>query len=117
MLIENKNNLPSSTKFVEDHKFCAANISYHQRKTFWEIFATFNFAIVFLVVQVKSQKSKVTSILAAACNQVTLRVYRVFSRDAMPAMLVSPANPPGIELYYHANVFFCFCGKTRLLIT
>ena len=33
------------------------------------------------------------------------------------AMLVSPTNPPGIELYYHANVFFCFGGNTRLLIT
>ena len=27
------------------------------------------------------------------------------------AMLVSPTNPPGIELCYHANVFFCFGGK------
>ena len=56
------------------------------------------------------------------------RVYRVFSRDVtaamlvsqnkgMAAMLVSPTNPLGIELYYHANVFFCFGGKTRLLIT
>ena len=55
-------------------------------------------------------------------------VYRVFSRDVtaamlvsqnkgMAAMLVSPTNPLGIELYYHANVFFCFGGKTRLLIT
>ena len=53
---------------------------------------------------------------------------RVFSRDVMVAMLVSlnkgtaavlvsPTNPPGIELYYHANLFFCFGGKTRLLIT
>ena len=33
------------------------------------------------------------------------------------AILVSPTNPPGIELFYHANVFFCFGGKTRLLIT
>ena len=22
-----------------------------------------------------------------------------------------------VDLYYHANVFFCFGGKTRLLIT
>ena len=52
----------------------------------------------------------------------------VFSRDVtaaplvslnkgMATMLVSPTNPLGIELYYHANVFFCFGGKTRLLIT
>lgn len=32
-------------------------------------------------------------------------------------MLVSLTIPPGIELYYHANAFFCFGGKTRLLIT
>ena len=54
--------------------------------------------------------------------------YRVFSRDVTAAMLVSlnkgtaamlvsPTNPPGIELYYHANLFFCFGGKTSLPIT
>ena len=53
---------------------------------------------------------------------------RLFSRDVTAAMLVSlnkgavvmlmsPSNPPGIGLYYNANVFFCFGGKTRLLIT
>ena len=26
----------------------------------------------------------------------------------MVAMLVSRSNPPGIESYYYANVFFCF---------
>ena len=31
-------------------------------------------------------------------------------------MLVYPTNPLGIELYYHANVFYCFGGKTWLLI-
>ena len=37
----------------------------------------------------------------------------------MMAMLVHPlgTNPLGIELYYRAHVFFCFGGKTRLLIT
>ena len=55
-------------------------------------------------------------------------LYIVFSRDFTAAMLVSlnketaamlvyPTYPLGIELYYHANVFFCFGGKTRLLIT
>ena len=54
--------------------------------------------------------------------------YRVFSHDVIWAMLVSlnkgtaamlvpSINPPGIELYCYANVFFCFGGKTRLLIT
>ena len=54
--------------------------------------------------------------------------YRVFSRDVTAAMLVSlnketaamlvsPTKPPGIELYYHANLFFCFGGKTSLPIT
>ena len=52
---------------------------------------------------------------------------RVFSRDVtvamlvtlnkgMAAMLVSPINPPGIELYSYANVFFCFGWKTCSLI-
>ena len=43
--------------------------------------------------------------------------YRVFSRDVTAPMLVSPTNPPRIELYYHANAFLCFGGKTGLLIT
>ena len=41
----------------------------------------------------------------------------VFLNNGTAAMLVSPTNPPGIELYYHANVFFCFGEKTSLLIT
>ena len=43
--------------------------------------------------------------------------YRVFSRDVTAAMLVYTTNPPGIELYYHANDFSCFGGKTRFLIS
>ena len=43
--------------------------------------------------------------------------YRVFSRDVTAAMLMYPTNPPGIDLYYHADVFSCFGGQTRLLIT
>ena len=65
---------------------------------------------------------------------------RVFSRDVMSAMLVSlnkkkrrpywfppnkkkgghigvPTNPPGIELYSHADIFFCFSWKTCSFIT
>ena len=53
---------------------------------------------------------------------------RVFSRDVTAAMLVSlnkgtaamlvsPTNPLGIELYSYANVFFCFGWKTCSLIT
>ena len=33
------------------------------------------------------------------------------------AMLESLPNPPGIYLYYYANVFFCFRWKTCLLVT
>ena len=29
--------------------------------------------------------------------------------NEMAAMLVSRSNPPGIESYYYANFFFCFC--------
>ena len=39
---------------------------------------------------------------------------RVYSRDVTGAMLVSSNNPPGIELYYHANVFFCFGRKNKV---
>ena len=31
------------------------------------------------------------------------------------AMLVSPINPPGIELFSYANVFFCFGHKFAYL--
>ena len=32
----------------------------------------------------------------------------VYLNKGTAAMLVSPRNPPGIELYSYANVFFCF---------
>ena len=41
----------------------------------------------------------------------------VSPNNEMAAMLVSRPNPPGIESYYYANVFFCFRWKTWLLIT
>ena len=54
--------------------------------------------------------------------------YRVFTSDVTSAMLVylnnrtaamlvSPTNPLGIELFYHATLFLCFRGKRWLLIT
>ena len=54
--------------------------------------------------------------------------YSRFSHDVTAAMLeplnketaamLEPwPNPPGIQLYYYANVFFCFRWKTWLLIT
>ena len=51
------------------------------------------------------------------CYVAKILENRVFSRDVTAAMLVFPSNPPGIELYCHGNVFFCFGGKTTLLIT
>ena len=38
----------------------------------------------------------------------------VFLNKETAAMLVSPTNPPGIELYYHVNVFFCFRWKNKV---
>ena len=35
----------------------------------------------------------------------------VSPNNEMAAMLVSRSNPPGIESYYYANVFFCFVEK------
>ena len=32
----------------------------------------------------------------------------VSTNNKMAAMLVSRSNPPGIDSYYYANVFFCF---------
>ena len=46
--------------------------------------------------------------------EITPACNRVFSCGIMAAVLVSlnkgTANLPGIELCYHANIFFCFCG-------
>ena len=67
-------------------------------------------------------------------DQISSRSYikgehnRVFSRDVTAAMLVSlnketaamlvtPTNPPGFELFSYANAFFCFALKTCSLIT
>ena len=69
--------MPSATKFatLQEHKFRAANInSYHQRKTFWEIFATFNFFIVLLAAQI-NRKIESDIDFSGTCDQVnTLRV-------------------------------------------
>ena len=46
-----------------------------------------------------------------------LECFRVSLNKGTAAMLVSPTNPPGTELYSYANVFFCFGWKTFLLIT
>ena len=35
----------------------------------------------------------------------------VFLNNGTAAMLVYPTNPPGIELYYDANVFFVSVEK------
>ena len=40
----------------------------------------------------------------------------VSPNNEMAAMLAR-SNPPGIESYYYANVFFCFRWKTWMLIT
>lgn len=42
--------------------------------------------------------------------------YRVFWSDVTAAMCVSQTNPPGIELYPYANVFFSLTWKACSLI-
>ena len=55
-------------------------------------------------------------------------VYRAFSPDVtaamlvfqnkeMAAMMVCQTNPPGIELYFSTNTFFCFSNPIWLLVT
>ena len=39
----------------------------------------------------------------------------MFLKNRTAATLVYPTNPLGIELYYRANVFLCFRGKTDLV--
>ena len=51
------------------------------------------------------------------CLSSLVSLYRAFSSDVSEAMLLSPTNRPGIELYCYAKVFFCFGRKTRSSIT
>ena len=39
----------------------------------------------------------------------------VFQNKEMPAMMVYQTNPPGIELYFYANTFFCFSNPIDLI--
>ena len=39
---------------------------------------------------------------------ISKKAYSWISHDVTAAMLVSRSNPPGIECYCYANVFFCF---------
>ena len=41
----------------------------------------------------------------------------VFQNKGMAAMMVYQTNPPGIELYFYANTFFCFSNPIWLLVT
>ena len=41
----------------------------------------------------------------------------VFQNKEMAAMMVYQTNPPGIELYFYANTFFCFGNPIWLLVT
>ena len=59
----------------ENNKFWSANIkSCHQRKTFWEIFATFKFSIVLLAAHV-NRKIESDMEFSGRRDQVTLCVY------------------------------------------
>ena len=48
-------------------------------------------------------------------RDVTAAMF-VFLNKGIATMLVILTNPLGIEIYYHAKIFFSFGGKTRLLI-
>ena len=55
-------------------------------------------------------------IIVAVFSSDLMVAMLVFLNNERAAVLVYPTNPLGIELYYHANIFFSFAGKTRLLI-
>ena len=50
-------------------------------------------------------------------HQLLCPVSMVFSGHVTSAILVSPINPPGLQLCSYANAFFCFSWKTCSLIT
>ena len=41
----------------------------------------------------------------------------VFQNKEMAAMMVYQTNPPGNEIYFSANTFFCFSYPILLLVT
>ena len=41
----------------------------------------------------------------------------VFQSKEIAAMMVYQTKPPGIELYFYANTFFCFKNPIWLLVT
>ena len=65
----------------------------------------FSFIYLLLLIVVKNQMFMKTAAMLLYLNNGTT------------AKMVYPTNPPGIELYYHANIYLCFGEKTRLLIT
>ena len=48
---------------------------------------------------------------------VVMVAMLVFQKKEMAAMILYQANPPGIELYFCANAFFCFSNTIWLLVT
>ena len=106
----------------------------------WKIYRIHSFQDKFLLLVSHIYKyykryifpSRYLAVVPMVIEKLLLKVitpqYRVFSRDVTAAMLVSlnkgtaamlvsQSNPPGIELYSYANVFFCFGRKTCSLIT
>ena len=88
------------------------------------------------IVQYRIKRYKASLFYITSTRRINISVfnvapkeYRVFSRDVTAAMLVflnkgtaamlvSPTNSPGIELYSNAKVFFFFVKKKkRSLIT
>ena len=56
--------------------------------------------------------NRMAAMLVSLNNRTAAMLVSLNNRTA--AMLLSPTNHPGIELYYHANVFFCFGGKNKV---
>ena len=54
-------------------------------------------------------------VLISVRKCLLMECFHVTSR--WPCWCPQLIRTPGIELYYNARVFFCFDGKTRLLIT
>ena len=86
----------------QQHNFYTGNIkSYHQRKTFWEIFAAFNFSIVLLAAQV-NRKIEVTSNSPTA----VIKLPCVFTNNSRHKGYICVKMMAKRRIFVFANFFF-----------
>ena len=97
--------VPDCAKLLFTYQYTAMN----ETCIHWGLFGKFtSFGPLFSIVPDFSMQlsSRITCMFQSVVCTITCLIYVMFSLDVTAAMLVYTTNPPGIELYYHANVYF-----------